>query len=50
MVNFRKKSKLSPFDIPIDYNILNILNNRGISKRYYIVNPKLEKSSKPFYT
>lgn len=34
---FRKKSKLSQHDIPIDYNILNILNNRGISKKedYY---------------
>ena len=45
-----KKSKLTPFDIPIDYNILNILANRGITKKNDIIkfiNPKLENLEDP---
>lgn len=34
---FVGRAKLTPFDISLDYNILNILNNRGITKKKDII-------------
>ena len=39
-----KRAKITPFDIPVDYNIINILTNRGIKNKKEIIeflNPKI---------
>ena len=45
-----KRAKITPFDIPVDYNIINILANRGIKNKKEIIeflNPKLSNLESP---
>ena len=45
-----KRAKITPFDIPVDYNIINILTNRGIKNKKEIIeflNPKISNLESP---